>query len=66
VSLPAVEQAVADTAERAAEPAKTSADGTLQQAIATWTCPLLTPIEYDNAYEGRAHDCAHRQREHIA
>jgi hypothetical protein len=35
---------------------------TLQQAIATRTCPLLTPIEYDYAYERRADDCAHRQR----
>jgi len=43
VSLQAVEQAVADTAERAADPAKTSADGTLQQAVAhTRTCQSHT------------------------
>jgi hypothetical protein len=45
-SLSRVEQAVADTAERAADLAKTqiSADGTLRQAIAhTRTCQLPPP-----------------------
>ena len=68
MSLQAVEQAVADTAERAADPAKTSADGTLQQAIAhTRTCNrILPPVEYDRACEGDVLTIVRTDSEHIA
>ena len=69
VSLQAVEQAVADTAERAADPAKTSADGTLQQAIAharTCSVAYCHPVEYNHACEGDVLTIVRTDSEHIA
>jgi hypothetical protein len=59
------EQAVT---ERAADRAKTSADGTLQQAIATLglVSRIPPPVEYDHAYEGDVLTIVHTDSEHIA